>query len=204
MFVFQDFWYGKKTSVYCDNTTCIQTGDTLDNEPARELALKPKTKFNTFYFGRCGIILTGVELFWKVLHYFDGCFIIFMGFAVLWRVLRYFDVCCIIFIGVTLFLQVFYYFGSCCFSLTGIGLFFPVSFDRLHLPFLQSTVFINFNTPEQVVFGMTRIQGTCVELCGGWNYQFQNLTFINGDQHLGNNLRIWLILVMLAFEQTII
>ena len=32
---------------------------------------------------------------------------------------------------------------------------------------------------------MTAIQGTCSEYCGGWNYVFRNLEFINGDQHLG-------------------
>ena len=32
---------------------------------------------------------------------------------------------------------------------------------------------------------MTSIDGTCGFLCGGYNYHFENLRFINGDQHLG-------------------
>ena len=47
--------------------------------------------------------------------------------------------------------------------------------------------FINFDKEDSAVFGMTRIQGTCTELCGGWNYHMSGIRYINGDQKLGTD-----------------
>ena len=53
------------------------------------------------------------------------------------------------------------------------------------ITFLQNSTFINFDSDTNVAFMMTSIDGTCGFLCGGYNYHFENLRFINGDQHLG-------------------
>ncbi|XP_067950538.1 fibrocystin-L-like [Watersipora subatra] len=51
---------------------------------------------------------------------------------------------------------------------------------------VKNVKFINFDESNAAVFGMTDIQGTCSELCGGWNYHMEKISFINGDQQRSN------------------
>ncbi|XP_067950541.1 fibrocystin-L-like [Watersipora subatra] len=51
---------------------------------------------------------------------------------------------------------------------------------------VKNVKFINFDQSNEAVFGMTEIQGTCSELCGGWNYHMEQISFINGDQQRSN------------------
>lgn len=47
--------------------------------------------------------------------------------------------------------------------------------------FFQNTTFVNFDSSSEVALGMTSIDGTCGVLCGGYNYHFSDIRFINGD-----------------------